>query len=103
MPDNEYDPPPLTPEIAAVFPGCSPWFSGSDGLRERIFKALRPFALMDRSDSDPTELACVRGTASDMTVLTSGDFSEAFSLLCDLGDSEFAEQVSGDSRYDPEA
>ena len=43
--------------------------------------ALRPFAAMDRDGCDPTEHACVRGIASDMTVITSGDFCRARQAL----------------------
>lgn len=43
--------------------------------------ALEPFAAMHREGSDPHELACQRGVASDMTVLTSGDFERAATVL----------------------
>lgn len=44
-------------------------------------EALKPFASMHRDGSDPKELACVRGVASDMTVITSGDFERADAAL----------------------
>jgi hypothetical protein len=44
-------------------------------------KALKPFADMHRPGTDPKELACSRGVASDMTILTSGDFERAASAL----------------------
>ena len=43
--------------------------------------ALLPFARMHRDGTDPKEHACVRGVASDMTVITSGDFAKAAMLL----------------------
>lgn len=90
MTHPEEDAPTLDPGIAGLFPNADPWLLGSDSLRQRVFKVLRPFALMERIGSDPEELACVRGTASDMTVLTSGNFHEIFDLL---------ENVAEDSRY----
>lgn len=42
--------------------------------RDRLKKALEPFAMMDRDGCDLSEIACERGTASDRTVLTSRDF-----------------------------
>ena len=40
-------------------------------------KALEPFALMHRAESDPEELACQRGIASDATYIFSGNFAIA--------------------------
>jgi len=40
-------------------------------------EALKVFAEMDRVGDDLGELACQRGIASDMTILTSGDFRRA--------------------------
>lgn len=48
---------------------------------EEARKALLPFARMHRKDSDPKEVACSRGAASDMTMITSGDFAEAARVL----------------------
>lgn len=43
--------------------------------------ALRPFAQMDRSGCDLSEIACERGVASDLTIITSGDFRRASDVL----------------------
>lgn len=43
--------------------------------------ALRPFAEMDREDCDLAEVACMRGVASDMTIIISNDFRKARALL----------------------
>lgn len=48
---------------------------------EALRAALVPFAEMHRESSAPDELACQRGTASDMTVLKSGDFARAAEVL----------------------
>lgn len=48
---------------------------------DEFLAALEPFARMHREGSDPNEHACVRGTSSDMTVITSGDFKRAFDLM----------------------
>jgi hypothetical protein len=53
------------------------WHAGA----EQASKALVPFAKMARDDDDPEEVACVRGTASDATMLTSADFAEARRVL----------------------
>ena len=45
--------------------------------------ALQPFADMDREDCDLNETACTRGTASDMTILTSADFRYAAEVIRD--------------------
>ena len=44
---------------------------------EHLRNALLPFARMDRPDCNLNETASVRGTASDMTIITSGDFRNA--------------------------
>ena len=44
---------------------------------EHLRNALLPFARMDRPDCDLNETASVRGTASDTTIITSGDFRNA--------------------------
>jgi len=44
---------------------------------ERLRSTLLPFAEMDRENGDLNEVACQRGTASDLTILTSGDFRRA--------------------------
>ena len=49
-------------------------------LKEMI-EALRPFAKMDREGCNLDELACVRGTASSMTIITSEDFRRARLVL----------------------
>ena len=51
---------------------------------KELEEALQPFAWMHRSGTDPNELACIRGTASDMTMLPSGDFARAATLLENL-------------------
>lgn len=38
---------------------------------------------MDRPDCDLSEVACMRGTASDLTLITSGDFRKAADALGD--------------------
>jgi len=44
--------------------------------------ALRPFALMYRAgDEDNKELACQRGVASDMTVITNEDWAKAYQVF----------------------
>lgn len=55
----------------------------SSGEREltTLREALEPFAAMDRTTCDLKEYACVRGIASDMTVITSGDFRNAAKVL----------------------
>jgi len=52
---------------------------------DEILSVLRPFAEMDREDTerlkiDMDELACSRGIASDMTIITSNDFRKAKEL-----------------------
>lgn len=93
--------PQLDQSIGQIFPHANPWLDGSKmlGMGERICEALRPFALMHRADSDPSELACARGVASDMTCVMSADFERAFDLLLDLGDPEFVEKIADDDRY----
>jgi hypothetical protein len=44
---------------------------------EQLRSTLLPFAEMDRENGDLNEVACQRGTASDLTILTSGDFRRA--------------------------
>lgn len=44
---------------------------------ETLRSALLPFAEMDRVNGDLNEVACQRGTASDLTILTSADFRRA--------------------------
>jgi hypothetical protein len=94
------------PAVAEMFPhGQLGWWvnNTSAHVRAAIFRALRPFALMHRLGSDSKEVACMRGAASDMTVVTSADFEAAFNLLLELGDADFADQISEDVRYDPAA
>ena len=50
-------------------------------LLDKAIEALRPFAAMHREGCDPNEVACKRGTASDMTMLTSSDFQRASKVL----------------------
>lgn len=40
-------------------------------------KALEPFAAMDRPEGDLSEAACIRGVASDMTMITSRNWRDA--------------------------
>jgi hypothetical protein len=44
-------------------------------------EALNPFALMHREGTDPSECACQRGIASDLTMITSRDFARAAESL----------------------
>jgi hypothetical protein len=44
---------------------------------KQLRSTLLPFAEMDRENGDLNEVACQRGTASDLTILTSGDFRRA--------------------------
>ena len=44
---------------------------------ETLRSTLLPFAEMDRENCDLNEVACQRGTASDLTILTSSDFRRA--------------------------
>ena len=44
---------------------------------EQLRSTLLPFAEMDRENGDLNEVACQRGMASDLTILTSGDFRRA--------------------------
>lgn len=46
-----------------------------------LIDALRPFAEMDREGCDLHEIACERGVASDLTIITSGDFRHATEAL----------------------
>ena len=48
---------------------------------EVLVAALRPFAEMDRADCNLNEVACRRGAASDLTIITSGDFRRAAEAL----------------------
>ena len=48
---------------------------------EELQKALEPFAAMHRNDSEGSELACQRGTASDATYIFSRDFANAAKVL----------------------
>lgn len=50
---------------------------------QQLRSALLPFADMDREGCDLTEIACQRGTASDITILTSADFRRAAEVLRD--------------------
>ena len=54
----------------------------------QLAKALAPFAKMDRGGEsiDLFEVACTRGTASDLTTLTSGDFRRATEVLQEIQD-----------------
>ncbi|KKL19332.1 hypothetical protein LCGC14_2466540 [marine sediment metagenome] len=54
----------------------------------QLVKALAPFAKMDRGgeDADLFEVVCQRGTASDLTLLTSGDFRRATEVLHEIED-----------------
>lgn len=98
--DELYPTPDLPPVVEELFPGADPWIDYEfTPLRERIFRVLRPFALMHRHGAERGELAIQRGVASAASYVTSGDFEDVFELLLQLGDSEFAEQVSGDDRY----
>lgn len=47
----------------------------------RIIRVLRPFAEMDREGCELDEQTCARGTASDLTILTSRNFRHARTLL----------------------
>lgn len=94
------EPPPTAPAVPSPSDQGLPQMSQSVPLSRPIVDELRaalaPFALMHREDSDPKEHACVRGVASDMTVITSGDFERAASAFkagrYEAGD----EDVSGD-------
>lgn len=44
-------------------------------------KALNPFAEMHRDGCDLSEVACSRGVASDLTIITSKDFKRASDLI----------------------
>jgi hypothetical protein len=55
---------------------------------ERLRDALAPFAAMHREGSDPKEMACKRGYASDATYLFSEDFSNAYDALRDLTEAQ---------------
>ena len=48
---------------------------------ERLQEALGPFAAMHREGSDPLEVACSRGVASDLTIFVSADFAYADKVL----------------------
>lgn len=70
----------------------------ADGVaneRERIERgiktlseALQPFAEMDREGGDLSEVACQRGTASDLTIITSADFRRARAALALAGEKQ---------------
>jgi hypothetical protein len=76
-------------ELASICGICgTPFGSHNMGKIEECFQAvpklteaLRPFATMHRIGSDPSEVACQRGTASDLTIITSGDFQRAYEAL----------------------
>jgi len=51
--------------------------AANDTLLGHATRALQPFADMDREECDLTEVACERGVASDLTIITSRDFREA--------------------------
>lgn len=57
-----------------------------ESMLRRSINALRPFAAMDRADVDLDEIALTRGTSSDMTIITSGDFRRASDVLDGIGD-----------------
>lgn len=61
--------------------GAWPTYKHLEERIARLEKALKPFAEMDREDCDLQETACRRGTASDLTILTSGDFRTAKEVL----------------------
>ena len=46
-----------------------------------VIDVLKPFAAMHRPYSDPSELGCIRGTASDRTIIISKDFERANECL----------------------
>lgn len=50
---------------------------------KKLTQALQPFAEMDREGEhiNLSELACQRGIASDMTIITSEDFRRAAEIL----------------------
>lgn len=48
---------------------------------KQLRSALLPFADMDREHCDLNQVACKRGTASDITILTSADFRRATEVL----------------------
>lgn len=55
----------------------------------QLIKALTPFAKMDREGEGTIafdEVACQRGTASDLTILTSGDFRRAAEVIREVED-----------------
>jgi hypothetical protein len=53
---------------------------------KRLVEALTPFARMDREGGvDLEEVACQRGTASDLTIITSADFRKANEALDEVG------------------
>ena len=49
-----------------------------------VIDVLKPFAAMHRVGSNPDEAACIRGTKSDMTMITSKDFTRAEEVLTRL-------------------
>lgn len=57
---------------------------------ERLKIALKPFADMDRDGCRLDEIACKRGVASDMTIITSQDFRNAKTAIMEV-DTENAE------------
>lgn len=56
------------------------WLRAAKRVQE-LKGVLRPFAAMDRPGCDLSEVACERGTASDLTVITSSDFRKAAEVL----------------------
>lgn len=58
--------------------------SKDDQLLQDTDGVLRAFAEMDREDCDLAETACMRGTASDLTIITSNDFRKAANLTQQL-------------------
>lgn len=48
---------------------------------ELVKRVLAPFAEMHRPGCDESELACSRGTASDLTIITALEFKNAARLL----------------------
>ena len=60
---------------------CSDRIASLEKQRTKLLQALEPFAKMHRKDSDPHELACERGVASDKTMIFSGDFEWAAEVM----------------------
>ena len=56
-------------------------FGHFDLVIMELQQGLAPFAAMYRPNTDLKEVACQRGTASDLTIITSGDFAVAAELV----------------------